>query len=99
MNYYLSRRAVLKWLETPSVYHITKDELYELDDESFRFLKKCGTADGCASTNSAFVDYCMEEGLLTSENESEGRRRVLIRAPGPDLRSLELQITNACHLG
>ena len=98
MNYYLSRRAVLKWLETPSVYHIAKDELYELDDESFRFLKKCGTADGCASTNSAFVDYCMEEGLLTSGNASAGRRPLLIRAPGPSLRYLELQITNACNL-
>ncbi len=98
MNYYLSRRAVLKWLETPSVYHIAKDELYELDDESFRFLKKCATNDGCASTSSAFVDYCMEEGLLTTERASGRRHPLLIRAPEPSLRYLELQITNACNL-
>jgi len=98
MNYYLSRRAVLKWLETPSVYHIAKDELYELDDESFRFLKKCATNDGCAATSSAFVDYCMEEGLLTAEHASERRHPLLIRAPEPSLRYLELQITNACNL-
>ncbi len=98
MNYYLSRRAVLKWLETPSVYHIAKDELYELDDESFRFLKKCATNDGCASTNSAFVDYCMEEGLLTAEYAPGRRHPLLIRAPEPSLRYLELQLTNACNL-
>jgi len=98
MNYYLSRRAVLKWLETPSVYHIAKDELYELDDESFRFLKKCATNDGCAATSSAFVDYCMEEGLLTAEHASGRRHPLLIRAPEPSLRYLELQITNACNL-
>jgi radical SAM protein with 4Fe4S-binding SPASM domain len=98
MNYYLSRRAVLKWLETPSVYHIAKDELYELDDESFRFLKKCATNEGCASTGSAFVDYCMEEGLLTAEHASGRRHPLLIRAPEPSLRYLELQITSACNL-
>jgi radical SAM protein with 4Fe4S-binding SPASM domain len=98
MNYYLSRRAVLKWLETPSVYHIAKDELYELDDESFRFLKKCATTDGCAAASSAFVDYCMEEGLLTAEHASGRRHPLLIRAPEPSLRYLELQITNACNL-
>jgi radical SAM protein with 4Fe4S-binding SPASM domain len=98
MNYYLSRRAVLKWLETPSVYHIAKDELYELDDESFRFLKKCAANEGCAATSSAFVDYCMEEGLLTAERASARRRPPLIRAPEPSLRYLELQITNACNL-
>jgi radical SAM protein with 4Fe4S-binding SPASM domain len=97
MNYYLSRRAVLKWLETPSVYHIAKDELYELDDESFRFLKKCATNEGCSPTSSAFVDYCMEEGLLT-EHASGRRHPLLIRAPEPSLRYLELQITNTCNL-
>jgi radical SAM protein with 4Fe4S-binding SPASM domain len=98
MNYYLSRRAVLKWLETPSVYHIAKDELYELDDESFRFLKKCATNEGCASTSSAFVDFCMEEGLLTAEHASGRRHPLIIRSPEPSLRYLELQITNACNL-
>ena len=98
MNYSLSRRAVLKWLEMPSVYHIAKDELYELDDESFRFLKKCATNDGGASTSSAFVDYCMEEGLLTARHAFGRRHPLLIRAPEPSLRYLELQITSACNL-
>ena len=88
----------MKWLETPSVYHITKDELYELDGDSFHFLKKCSTSDGCTSANSAFVDYCLEEGLLTAENASATSHPLLIRAPEPSLRYLELQITSACNL-
>ena len=98
MNYYLSRRAVLKWLETPSVYHIAKDELYELDNESFRFLKNCMTSEGCASRNSAFIDYCMDEGLLTAERSSARHHPLLAQAPKPSLRYLELQINDTCNL-
>lgn len=97
MSYYLSRRAVLKWLETPSLYQIARDELYELDGDSFRFLKNCMTADGCSSKDSAFIDYCMDEGLLTTENATVPRP-VLRQSPAPSLRYLELQITDACNL-
>lgn len=97
MNYYLSRLAVLKWLETPAVYHIAKDELYELDDDSFRFMKNCVTGEGCKSKDGAFVDYCMDEGILTTEKVVMDRP-VLLQAPKPSLRYLELQITDACNL-
>jgi radical SAM protein with 4Fe4S-binding SPASM domain len=97
MNYYLSRRAVLKWLETPSVYHTAKDELYELDNESFRFMKNCMTTEGCRSHDSAFIDYCIDEGLLTTESVVLDRP-ALVPAPRPSLRYLELQITDACNL-
>ena len=63
MNYFLARRAALKWLETPSIYQIAKDELYELDDESFRFLKNCASAEGCSSKDCGFTDYCVDGGL------------------------------------
>jgi radical SAM protein with 4Fe4S-binding SPASM domain len=97
MSYYLARRAVLKWLEIPSVYQIAKDELYELDSASFNFLKNCASDDGCVSKNSAFVDYCLDEGLLTT-TQSAVRRSALKQAPEPSLRYLELQITDACNL-
>lgn len=97
MSYYLARRAVLKWLETPSVYQIAKDELYELDGDSFRFLKRCASDKGCSSRDSAFTDYCIEEGLLTTEKVSISRPP-LTRSPNPSLRYLELQITDACNL-
>jgi len=51
MKYFLSRESVLKWLETPSIYNIRQDELYELDDESFEFLKLCLSGNGCDSEN------------------------------------------------
>lgn len=97
MSYYLTRQSVLKWLERPSVYQIVKDELYELDNESFRFLRECAAEGGCTTKDSAFIDYCVEEGLLTAEKVSV-RRPPLERSPAPSLRYLELQITNACNL-
>ncbi len=97
MRYSLARRAVLKWLETPSVYRITQDELYELDDESFRFLKRCAFPGGCVSQDSAFIDYCVEEGLLTT-GKIAIPRPPLMQAPQPSLRYLEMQITDVCNL-
>ena len=97
MSYYLSRRAVLKWLETPSVYQVAKDELYELDNASFNFLRNCVSGEGCTSKDSAFIDYCVEEGILTTERVIV-RRPLLKQAPQPSLRYLELQITDACNL-
>jgi len=97
MAYYLARRAVLKWLETPSVYQIAKDELYELDGDSFQFLKSCTGPGGCTSRNSPFIDYCMEEGILTNERVVV-QRPLLSQSPVPSLRYLELQITDTCNL-
>lgn len=54
MNYFLSPDAVLKWLEIPSIYHIKKDDLYELDENSFRFLKKCAAGKGNSSEEREF---------------------------------------------
>jgi radical SAM protein with 4Fe4S-binding SPASM domain len=97
MKYYLTQRAVLKWLETPSVYHIAKDELYELDSLSFDFFKNCASPAGGISKNSAFIDYCLEEGLLSTTPTSI-KKPALKKAPEPSLRYLELQITDACNL-
>ena len=97
MKYFLSRESILKWLEAPSVYHIKKDELYELDDESFEFLKLCSSENGCDSENTEFIDYCMAERLLTMETTSV-KRPPVIKSPVPSLRYLELQITDRCNL-
>src|SRR4030043_27409 len=104
MRYFLAGDAVLKWLETPSVYHIEKDDLYELDSDSFEFLNNCASQESSEfavrslkKALRAFIDYCLKEGILTSERVSV-KRPPLIKAPEPSLRYLELQITNKCNL-
>ena len=97
MRYFLSKGSVLKWLETPSVYQLHQDELYELDDISFTFLKTCASQGGCQGNDREFIAYCLEENLLTEERISV-RRPPLIQAPLPSLRYLELQITDRCNL-
>jgi radical SAM protein with 4Fe4S-binding SPASM domain len=98
MRYYLSDRFALKWLETPSVYDIKGDELYELDNDAFEFLKKCATPEGCSDVADAgFIDYCIAEGILTSKAVNV-TRLPLLKSPIPSLRYLELQITDRCNL-
>ncbi len=97
MRYFLAAEAVLKWLETPSVYHIGKDDLYELDSDSFEFLNNCADKSGCSFKKNEFIDYCLKEGILTGDKVSV-KRPPLIKSPDPSLRYLELQITNKCNL-
>ncbi|MGB9716594.1 MAG: radical SAM protein [Thermodesulfovibrionales bacterium] len=96
MKYYLSSGVSLKWLEVPCVYNIKKDELYEIDDESFAFLKKCSVS-GCFSEKNDFIDYCLNEGILTTK-KTDLKPSPLLKSPEPSLRYLELQITNKCNL-
>jgi radical SAM protein with 4Fe4S-binding SPASM domain len=96
-KYYLSGGAVLRWLEMPSVYLVGTDELYELDEDGFGFLRKCASREGCSSGDEGFIRYCLEEGILTTDAVS-ARRPLLARSRIPSLRYLELQITDKCNL-
>ncbi len=96
MKYFLSQDAVLKWLETPCLYHIKNDELYELDRDSFEFLKDCSES-GCSPQKNNFFDYCLKEGILTKKRVPI-KQPFLIKSPDPSLRYLELQITDKCNL-
>lgn len=96
MRYYLSQDAVLKWLEIPCVYHIKNDELYELDQNGFDFLKDCSRS-GYHSYNRKFLDYCLQEKLLTKKR-APVKRLTPVKSPDPSLRYLELQITDKCNL-
>ena len=97
MRYFLSHDAVLKWLETPSVYHIARDELYELDHEAFTLLRKCASQNGGTVGDHDFLDDCLREGLLITDRVSASRPP-LTESPAPSLRYLELQITDRCNL-
>jgi sulfatase maturation enzyme AslB (radical SAM superfamily) len=96
-KYYLSGGAVLKRLEMPSVYLVRTDELYELDEDGFDFLRRCASPDGCSSGDEGFIRYCLKEGILTTDAVSAGRP-VLAGSLIPSLRYLELQITDKCNL-
>ncbi|HTZ17690.1 MAG TPA: radical SAM protein [Dissulfurispiraceae bacterium] len=99
MRYYLSEGFVLKRIETPCLYDIRGDELYELDEEGFSFLLSCSGPEGCVLDDSSgeFVDYCISRGILT-ENPVYAGRPPLRSAPAPSLRYLEFQITDKCNL-
>ncbi len=96
-RYFLSSGAVLKFLEGPCVYLTANDELYELDDEAFRFLRECSSEEGGSSDQGEFIRYCLEEGILTTD-EVRQRRPPLVGPVEPSLRYLELQITDRCNL-
>lgn len=97
MRYHLPPHVCLKWLETPSVYHLKTDELYELDESSFDLLKACSAADGCPPAEKAFTDYCVQEGILVTDRIAI-QRPLVLKSPEPSLRYLELQITDRCNL-
>ncbi|TAN38196.1 MAG: radical SAM protein [Nitrospirae bacterium] len=97
MRWFLSKDAALKRLETPAVYHIGKDELYELDESAFVFLLACSSEGGALSDENDFTAYCLEEGILTTETVAVSRPEP-VQSPVPSLRYLELQITDRCNL-
>ncbi|HEY9204344.1 MAG TPA: radical SAM protein [Candidatus Methanoperedens sp.] len=96
---------VLRKLEKPFVYNIPGDQLYELDEEAFRFLSKCdgkhpyskllpdGGEDAAES-----IDYMIHEGIILMR-EIPSRREIKVRnSPVPSLRYLLFNITNKCNL-
>jgi radical SAM protein with 4Fe4S-binding SPASM domain len=99
MRFYLSERFILKRIETPSIYDIDGDELYELDEDGFGFLLSCSGPEGRDSGDAdrEFIDYCISEGILTT-NPVDVKRPATEPSPVPSLRYLEFQITDKCNL-
>ncbi len=97
----LAPGVVLKRLEVPHVYHLGRDDLYEINDQAVEFLTACDGGRRVADLrpDPEFLDFCLDEGLLEL---TDGPRptRVLIggRSPRPSLRYLEVQITRRCNL-
>ena len=105
MDVFLAQDCALKRLENPCVYHIERDELYELDDNAFDFLGRCAGPDGAPASegDAEFVRYCMAEGILKKESLPGGGAVRMPPEPAtglpvPSLRYLELQLTLKCNL-
>jgi radical SAM protein with 4Fe4S-binding SPASM domain len=98
---------VLRRLEVPFVYDIPGDELYELDDEAFEFIKKC---DGktpfsriiieAGEGAQAAIEYMLNEGIILMQEFPQSRSIKAAQSPStlPSLRYLLLNITNRCNL-
>lgn len=100
MKYRLSNDCRLRMIETPCVYNLKTDGLYELDFDGFMFLKKCAESEsGCeADGDGDFIKYCRDENILTETSYSKPAAQDIRQSPLPSLRYLELQITRRCNL-
>ncbi len=96
----LHPRAALKNLEQQYIYHITSDELYEIDEKAVGFFLRCdGTARGKELTSeSDFVEYCLEEELLEALPDPDPVDVGINEKIEPSLRYLELHLTHRCNL-
>ncbi len=96
----LDRYAAIKLLETPYVYNIRTDNLYEIDDMSVRFLSMCdGTKKGEELTEDKdSVLYLISEGIIRASKEPCRIDTTPAAEPVPSLRYLELQLTARCNL-
>ena len=99
----LAQGHILCELESPVVYNIIKDELYELDDEAFQFLKKCNGRNPFADllVNEKIdenIDFMLDEGIIRLTEGNEIKKLKAPNSPIPSLRYLLLNITNICNL-
>ena len=96
----LHPEAAIKILEQPFIYHIGKDELYEIDDRAKNFFIRCkGTSIGEELTDdSQFVQYCLEEEILEVLEYPEPINIPVAQSLNPSLRYLELQLLHRCNL-
>ncbi|MCX5871847.1 MAG: radical SAM protein [Deltaproteobacteria bacterium] len=96
----LSTKSCIKRLEETYLYHIGRDELYEINNDACDFVVKC---DGSATVadlapDREFLEFCMSEDLL-NVSKSPGERQIQIaKAPEPSLRYLEWLVTYRCNL-
>lgn len=96
----IAPHCTLKRLETPCLYDIEQDTLYELSDEAYEFLRKCSQGERVSvkEEDEAFIDYCLSENLLARSDTPTFRKIAVSSSPIPSLRYLEFQITDRCNL-
>lgn len=94
---------VLRRLESPVVYDISGDELYELDDEAFLFLKECNGKNPIShffdnGKMTEAIEFMLDEGILLMKDSPESRNITIPCSPIPSLRYLLVNITDKCNL-
>jgi len=88
----LSESAFLKRLEFPAVYKKDTDELYELGEEAFDFLKNISQEDvsKLSGERKEFVDYALKEGILSFTSKKKVSEKKIGVNEIPSLRYLLL---------
>jgi radical SAM protein with 4Fe4S-binding SPASM domain len=96
----LTPRCTIKRLEEDYVYHIPKDELYEVNDDALKFLISCdGTrAWGELEPDPEFLEYCLAEDILEHGQSPVPIELFEVKSPIPSLRYLEWLVTLRCNL-
>jgi len=96
----LHSKAALKNLEQPFVYHMDRDELYEIDERARDFLLRCtGESLGKElATDADFVEYCLDEGILERHEQPAPTPVTVDYGLTPSLRYLELHLLHKCNL-
>lgn len=92
--------CTIKRLEEDYLYHVARDELYEINDEALEMLLKC---DGSLRTEQLdpdpdFLWFCFQEDLLEVHENPRNIPVVEGSSPVPSLRYLEWLITFRCNL-
>lgn len=91
--------VVYRGLEAPHLFHLQRDELYELDDDGLVFIGEMdGTRRGADITNRELLSYCDSEGILQYSDQPVKRDLDRGSSPCPSLRYLELMLTLRCNL-
>jgi radical SAM protein with 4Fe4S-binding SPASM domain len=96
----LHPKSALKNLGRPFVYHMGRDELYEIDERAQDFLLRCnGRSLGKKlTTDDDFVEYCFEEGILEGHPQPIPTTVTVDDGLNPSLRYLELHLLHRCNL-
>lgn len=94
---------VLRWFESPFVYDISGDDLYELDKEAFLFLKECNGGNPASNLfndreMTEAIEFMLDEGILLMKDRPDHRKITVPHSPIPSLRYLLMNITNICNL-
>jgi len=96
----LHKDCFLKRLEQFHVYNVRRDDLYELNEDGFDFLRLCdsrGILDN-READGEFLAYCFREGVLATDSEMNRPAFWEGTSPIPSLRYLEWLTTFRCNL-
>ena len=94
---------ILRKLESPFVYDIIKDDLYELDEEAFNFLLKCDGKNPISNIPNYYestqtIDFMLDERILIMKKGDDHRKIKNPASSIPSLRYLLLNISDKCNI-